>query len=95
MNGYIDKYIPSYYKPVPKKENLSVVKLCTLGFEEAIQALKNICSICINKYILREELLDFELEDGYNPFRIYGTVDFVKNFEDLFETFLKLRKEVL
>lgn len=68
-------------------KNKPIIELCLTGFEKSKDALQDICNLCINYHPLEEELLNFALEDGYNPFKIYGVVIFADKFNTMYQVF--------
>ena len=86
VNEYAEEVLHPCCEPIPPCD-MPVVNLCVKGFEQAKEALGRISVICATYPHIREELLGFESESNYNPFRLYGFVRFADSFEHLYKIF--------
>ena len=87
VNDFVNAFLFPEHKPVPVYDDMGVVELCKTGFEKTKKALENIRNICVNYLSLQEELVTFEGDSQYNPFQLYGIVNFTDKFIDLYQTF--------
>lgn len=70
------------------KEQLAVneYEACIIGFDIAKNSLENIINICKENNDLKKELVNFNPESisedygPYNPFKLYGVIEFDKKF---------------
>lgn len=92
---FADEYIEFYFseeRPIPEINIHSAIDLFLLGFEQSINALKEIFSLCSKYKILDDEFYNFNSSDGYNLFADYGVNNFKQSFESMYKTFLELIK---
>lgn len=87
VNDFVNAFLFPEHEPVPVHDDMGVVELCKTGFEKTKEALENIRNICVNYPSLQKELVTFEGDSQYNPFQLYGIVNFTDKFIDLYQTF--------